>query len=79
MSGIKLITLPIGNNKDLTFRAKEELELANIIYAEDTRTSGKLLKQYGIETSMFPFHLKNEHAITDTIIERLKSGMRAAF
>lgn len=48
MSGIKLITLPIGNNKDLTFRAKEELELANIIYAEDTRVFREFCKHNGI-------------------------------
>lgn len=65
---------PIGNLKDMTFRAIEVLEKADLILAEDTRTSGKLLKHYNITTHMQSHHMHNEHKTTDAIVQRIQSG-----
>ncbi len=58
----------------MTFRAVEILQEVNLILAEDTRTSGKLLKHYAIATPMLSFHMHNEHKMLDRIIQRLQSG-----
>lgn len=65
---------PIGNLKDMTFRAIEVLEKADLILAEDTRTSGKLLKHYNITTHMQSHHMHNEHKTTDAIVQKIQSG-----
>jgi len=69
-----IVPTPIGNLKDMTFRAVEILQKVDLILAEDTRTSGKLLKHYEIATPMQSFHMHNEHKMLAWIIERLKNG-----
>lgn len=65
---------PIGNLGDITFRAVDILKSVNTILAEDTRTTGKLLKHFSIATKMQSYHTHNEHRITSSIIERLQKG-----
>jgi 16S rRNA (cytidine1402-2'-O)-methyltransferase len=74
MSKLYLVPTPIGNLKDITLRALEVLKSVDLILAEDTRTSGKLLKHYEIGTPMQSHHMHNEHKTVDTIISKLKSG-----
>ncbi|KAA1247271.1 16S rRNA (cytidine(1402)-2'-O)-methyltransferase [Aquimarina sp. RZ0] len=74
MSKLYLVPTPIGNLEDMTFRAIKVLKKVDLILAEDTRTSGKLLKHYEITTHMHSHHMHNEHKTTDAIIGRLKSG-----
>ncbi|MEE9371844.1 MAG: 16S rRNA (cytidine(1402)-2'-O)-methyltransferase [Saprospiraceae bacterium] len=69
---------PIGNLKDITLRSLEVLGDVDLILAEDTRQSGKLLNHYNISTPMRSFHTHNEHGITDQIILQLKSGIDMA-
>ena len=72
MGDIFIIPTPIGNLGDLTFRSKELLEKVNKIYAEDTRTTAKLLSHYNIKTPIFSYHQHNEHYIVDLIISEIK-------
>ncbi len=75
MSGILyLVPTPIGNLKDMTFRAIETLNESDLILAEDTRNSGILLKHYEIPTPMRSYHAHNEHKVTDEIIKQLQDG-----
>lgn len=74
MGKLYLVPTPIGNLKDMTFRAVEVLKDADLILAEDTRTSGKLLKYFEITTHMHSHHMHNEHKTTEGIVERIKSG-----
>ncbi|MBW7870428.1 MAG: 16S rRNA (cytidine(1402)-2'-O)-methyltransferase [Flavobacteriia bacterium] len=69
-----LVPTPVGNLKDMTFRAIETLNESDLILAEDTRTSGILLKHYDISTQMRSYHMHNEHQITQEIIGLLKEG-----
>jgi len=78
MSKLYLVPTPIGNLKDITLRALEVLKSVDLILAEDTRTSGKLLKHYQIGTPMQSHHMHNEHKTVDTIISKLKSGISIA-
>ncbi|WP_242130929.1 16S rRNA (cytidine(1402)-2'-O)-methyltransferase [Aestuariivivens marinum] len=78
MSKLFLVPTPIGNLKDMTFRAIEVLKNADLILAEDTRTSGKLLKHFDIATHMQSHHMHNEHKTVDAILQRLKSGQSIA-
>lgn len=78
MSKLYLVPTPIGNLKDMTFRAVEVLNQVDLILAEDTRTSGKLLKHYEIATPMQSHHMHNEHKTVDSLVEKLKSGMSIA-
>ncbi|MGQ1888971.1 16S rRNA (cytidine(1402)-2'-O)-methyltransferase [Thermophagus sp. OGC60D27] len=73
-----IVPTPIGNLEDMTFRAVRILKEVDFILAEDTRTSGKLLKHYDINTRMYAHHKFNEHAAIDKIAERLHSGEKAA-
>lgn len=75
MSKLFIVPTPIGNLKDITFRAIEVLKEVDLILAEDTRTSGKLLKHYEINTPTQSHHMHNEHRTIDRLIQRLKSGM----
>ncbi len=74
MSKLFIVPTPIGNLEDITFRAIKVLKEVDVILAEDTRTSGKLLKYYEISTCMQSHHMHNEHKTVDTIIRRLKQG-----
>lgn len=78
MSKLYLVPTPIGNLKDMTFRAVEVLNDVDLILAEDTRTSGKLLKHFEITTQMQSHHMHNEHKTVNHLIEKLKSGLSIA-
>jgi 16S rRNA (cytidine1402-2'-O)-methyltransferase len=69
-----LVPTPIGNLKDITFRAVEVLKEVDLILAEDTRTSGKLLKHYEISTHMQSHHMHNEHKTVDNVVRRITNG-----
>ena len=73
-----LVPTPIGNLEDMTFRAITILKEVDFILAEDTRTSGKLLKHFDISTQMHSHHMHNEHKTIDTIINRLQNGETCA-
>lgn len=74
MSKLYIVPTPIGNLEDMTLRAIKVLREADLILAEDTRNSSKLLKHFGIETPMQSHHMHNEHKTTETLIKRLQSG-----
>ena len=74
MSKLYLVPTPIGNLEDMTFRAIRILKEADLILAEDTRTSGKLLKYYEIGTQMMSHHMHNEHQTVDNIVKRIQAG-----
>ena len=78
MSKLFIVPTPIGNLKDITIRAIDILQMVDIIYAEDTRTSFTLLKHYEISTPMQSFHMHNERAKIDNIVSILKQGKTAA-
>ena len=78
MSKLFIVPTPIGNLKDITIRAIDTLQSVDIIYAEDTRTSSKLLNHYEISTPMQSFHKHNEHAKIYNIVSTLKEGKTAA-
>ena len=71
MKGLWLVPTPIGNLGDITLRAIEVLGAADLILAEDTRTTAKLLKHYGIDTPMQSFHMHNEHKSVPRIVSEL--------
>jgi len=70
-----LVPTPIGNLKDITLRALEILKEVDVILAEDTRTSGKLLKHYDIKRPLESYHIHNEHKNVTRILERMSGGM----
>ena len=74
MGKLFIVPTPIGNLEDMTFRAIRVLKEADLILAEDTRTSGKLLKHYEINTHMYSHHMHNEHKTVDNLITRLQGG-----
>lgn len=74
MGKLFLVPTPIGNLEDMTFRAIKVLQEADCILAEDTRTSGKLMKHFDIATPMQSHHMHNEHKTVDTIIKRMQAG-----
>jgi len=74
MGKLYLVPTPIGNLKDMTFRAVEVLNKVDLILAEDTRTSGKLLKYFEITTQMHSHHMHNEHKTVEGIVRRIKNG-----
>ena len=71
MAQITLIPTPIGNLEDLTIRALRILKEADLIAAEDTRTSGVLLKHYGVETPQTALHQHNEHHKVEALLDRV--------
>ena len=73
-----IVPTPIGNLEDMTFRAIKILNEVDIILAEDTRTSGKLLHHFEIKTQMQAYHMHNEHFITEKIIEQINNGKNYA-
>jgi 16S rRNA (cytidine1402-2'-O)-methyltransferase len=78
MSQLYVVPTPIGNLEDITIRAINTLKSVDFILAEDTRTSGFLLKHLGIETRMMSHHKFNEHSTLERVISRLKAGEKAA-
>ena len=78
-SGIlHVVPTPIGNLEDITYRAIKVLKEVDFILAEDTRTSGFLLKHYDIATKMFSHHKFNEHKSSQQIVERIEAGANVA-
>jgi 16S rRNA (cytidine1402-2'-O)-methyltransferase len=73
-SKLYLVPTPIGNLEDITLRAIRVLKEVDLILAEDTRTSGKLLKHYQIATHMHSHHMHNEHKTVENIVTRIKNG-----
>lgn len=71
MKGLWLVPTPIGNLGDITLRAIEVLGAADLILAEDTRNTAKLLKHYDIDTPMRSFHMHNEHKSVPRIVSEL--------
>lgn len=78
MSKLYIVPTPIGNLDDMTLRAIKVLKEVDLILAEDTRTSGKLLKCFDISTHMQSHHMHNEHKTIDSLIQKLKSGTTIA-
>ncbi len=74
MSKLYIVPTPIGNLEDMTFRAIKVLKEVDLILAEDTRTSGKLLKHFEIATPMQSHHMHNEHKSINNIVQRLQRG-----
>ena len=74
MSKLYIVPTPIGNLEDITFRAVKVLKEVDVILAEDTRTSGKLLKHFDVGTPMQSHHMHNEHKMVDRLVDRIKSG-----
>jgi len=73
-----VVPTPIGNLEDMTFRAIRVLKEADLILAEDTRTSGFLLKHFGIDTPMQSHHKFNEHKTVESVVQRIKNGQSVA-
>ncbi len=73
-----IVPTPIGNLQDMTLRAIEVLKEVDLILAEDTRTSGKLLKHFEINTPSQSHHMHNEHKTVEGLINKLKGGTTIA-
>jgi 16S rRNA (cytidine1402-2'-O)-methyltransferase len=73
MGKLVLIPTPIGNLDDITRRAVLQLEACDVLFAEDTRTSGNLLRHLGISKPLKPFHLHNEHQALGYVISQIQS------
>ncbi len=69
-----LVPTPIGNLKDITLRALEVLHQVDVILAEDTRTTSKLLNHYQIQKPLSPYHQHNEHKILQHLVDQLLAG-----
>ena len=78
MSKLYIVPTPIGNLEDMTIRAIRILKEVDLILAEDTRTSGKLLKHFEIGTHMHSHHMHNEHKTVENLIKRLQAGENIA-
>ncbi len=78
MGKLFIVPTPIGNLEDITLRAIRVLKEVDLILAEDTRVSGKLLRHYGVETPMQSHHMHNEHQSVQAIVARLKAGAQMA-
>ena len=78
MGKLYIVPTPIGNLGDMTFRAVEILKQADCVLAEDTRTSGNLLRHFGISKPMFAHHKFNEHKTLRAVIDKLSAGQTIA-
>jgi 16S rRNA (cytidine1402-2'-O)-methyltransferase len=78
MGKLFIVPTPIGNLEDMTFRAIRVLKEVDLILAEDTRTSGKLMKHFEITTHMHSHHMHNEHKTIENIIKRIQAGENIA-
>lgn len=75
---LTVVPTPIGNLEDITLRAIRVLKESDLILTEDSRVTAKLLGHFNIKTPMAPYHKFNEHKITDSFIEKIKSGLNLA-
>ena len=73
-----IVPTPIGNLQDITLRALEVLKKVDLILAEDTRTTGKLLNHYQVNRPMSPYHQHNEHQVLQHLINQLLEGKTMA-
>lgn len=73
-----IVPTPIGNLEDMTIRGINVLKEVDLVYAEDTRTSQRLFKHFGIETPLRSFHSFNEHKVVKNIVDEIKSGRKIA-
>ena len=78
MGELFLVPTPIGNLGDMTYRAVDTLKMADLILAEDTRTSSKLLNHYQVTTPMQAFHMHNEHRKLQEVTSKLTAGIKMA-
>lgn len=78
MGKLYVVPTPVGNMEDMTFRAIRILKEADLILAEDTRTSGILLKHYEIKNAMQSHHKFNEHQTVESVVNRIKGGQTVA-
>lgn len=78
MGTLYLVPTPVGNLEDITYRALKVLKEADLILAEDTRTSGILLKHFEIKNAMLSYHKFNEHQTVDRVVDRLRAGETVA-
>lgn len=78
MGTLYIIPTPVGNMEDMTLRAIRILKEADVVLAEDTRTSGNLLRHFDIKNHLQAHHKFNEHGTTAGIVERLKAGQTVA-
>ena len=78
MAKLYLVPTPIGNLDDMTFRAIKVLKEVDVILAEDTRNSGKLLKHFDINTPMQSHHMHNEHKTVEGVVQQIKNGKTIA-
>ncbi|SOC79260.1 16S rRNA (cytidine1402-2'-O)-methyltransferase [Salinimicrobium sediminis] len=78
MSKLFLVPTPIGNLEDITLRAIKVLKEADLILAEDTRNSGKLLKHFEINTPMQSHHMHNEHKTVENVVRQIQNGKTVA-
>ncbi|WP_349352231.1 MULTISPECIES: 16S rRNA (cytidine(1402)-2'-O)-methyltransferase [unclassified Flagellimonas] len=75
MGKLYLVPTPIGNLEDMTLRAIKVLKEVDVVLAEDTRTSGKLLKHFDIDTPLQSHHMHNEHKQVDGLVQKMKEGV----
>lgn len=73
-----LVPTPLGNLKDVTFRAIEVLQSVDLILCEDTRTSSVFLNHYNIQKPLTPYHQHNEHKVLQHLVEQLQAGKKMA-
>jgi len=78
MPKLVIIPTPIGNLEDITLRALKILKEADFVLAEDTRTSGNLLKHFDISNKLYSYHIHNEHKIINTVIQKIKEANTVA-
>lgn len=78
MAKLYLVPTPIGNLEDITFRAIKVLKEVDLILAEDTRNSGKLLKHFEISTPMQSHHMHNEHKTVENVVRQIQNGKTVA-
>ena len=78
MSKLYIVPTPLGNLEDMTLRAIKVLQEVDLILAEDTRNSGKLLKHYNITTPMQSHHMHNEHKMVEGLVKKILSGSSMA-
>lgn len=78
MAILYIVPTPVGNMEDITLRALRILKEADLVLAEDTRTSGILLKHYDIKNQLMSHHKFNEHGTSHTVVERLLAGQTVA-